>query len=70
MYQYIPVYTVIVLSMFSMYRYVAPVANMLGRVAGNCIPTIPHMFSKHKRAGSPMSSANTAAADGRRGRNV
>jgi hypothetical protein len=57
--------------------YVAPVANMLGRVpliplflAGNSTPTIPHKFSKHKRSAFPMGSADTASADGRRGSNV
>ncbi len=57
--------------------YVAPVANMLGRVpliplflAGNSTPTIPHLFSKQKGSGFPMGSADTAAADGRRGSNV
>jgi hypothetical protein len=56
--------------------YVAPVANLLGRVplislflAGNS-PTIQHKFSKHKGSGSPMGSADTADADGRRGSNV
>ena len=57
--------------------YVAPVANLLGRVpliplflAGNSTPTILHKFSKHKGSGFPMGSADTAAADGRRGSNV
>ena len=57
--------------------YVAPVANVLGRVpliplflAGNSAPTIPHKFSKHKGSGFPMGSADTADADGRRGSNV
>jgi hypothetical protein len=57
--------------------YVAPVANVLGRVpliplflAGNSTPTIPHKFSKHKGSGFPMGSADTADADGRRGSNV
>ena len=59
--------------------YVAPVANVLGRVpliplflAGNSTPTIPHKFSKHNLKGSafPMGSADTANADGRRGSNV
>jgi hypothetical protein len=57
--------------------YVAPVANVLGRVpliplflAGNSAPTIPHKFSKYKGSGFPMGSADTADADGRRGSNV
>jgi hypothetical protein len=57
--------------------YVAPVANVLGRVplmplflAGNSAPTIPHKFSKHKGSGFPLGSAGTADADGRRGSNV
>ncbi len=57
--------------------YVAPVANMVGRVpllplylAGNTTPTIPHKFSKHKGSGFPMGCTNTAAVDGRRGTNV
>mmetsp|Transcript_11450 Transcript_11450/g.24608 ORF Transcript_11450/g.24608 Transcript_11450/m.24608 type:complete len:131 (+) Transcript_11450:1160-1552(+) len=57
--------------------YVAPVANMVGRVplfplylAGNSTPTIPHRFSKHKGSGFPMGSADSAAADGRRGSNT
>ena len=57
--------------------YVAPVANVLGRVpliplflAGNSTPTIPHKFSKHKGSGFPMGSTDTADADGRRGSNV
>ena len=57
--------------------YVAPVANVLGRVpliplflAGNSTPTIPHKFSKHKGSAFPMGSADTANADGRRGSNV
>ncbi len=50
--------------------YVAPVANMVGRVplfplylAGNSTPTIPHKFSKHKGSGFPMGCAHTAAAE-------
>ncbi len=57
--------------------YVAPVAHMLGRVpliplflAGSSTPTTPHIFSKHKGSAFPMGSADTAAADGRRGSNV
>ena len=57
--------------------YVAPVANVLGRVpliplflAGNSTPTIPHKFSKHKGSAFPMGSADTANDDGRCGSNV
>ncbi len=57
--------------------YVAPAANMVGRVpliqlflAGNSTPTIPHPYSQHKRSGFPVGSCDTAAADGRRGSNV
>jgi len=57
--------------------YVAPAANMAGRVpliplflAGNSTPTIPHMFSKRKDSGFPYGCADSAAADGRRGSNV
>ena len=57
--------------------YVAPAANMVGRVpliplflAGNSTPTIPHQYSQHKRSGFPVGSCETAAADGRRGSNV
>ena len=59
--------------------YVAPAANNLkvGRVpliplflAGNSTPTIPHLYSQHKRSGFPVGSCDTAAADGRRGSNV
>ena len=57
--------------------YVAPAANMVGRVpliplflAGNSIPTIPHEHSQHKRSGFPVGTCDTAAADGRRGSNV
>jgi hypothetical protein len=57
--------------------YVAPAANMVGRVplihlflAGNSTPTIPHQYSQHKRSGFPLGSCDTAAADGRRGSNV
>ncbi len=39
-------------------------------LAGNSTPTIPHKFSKHKGAGFPMGSADTADADGMRGTNV
>jgi hypothetical protein len=59
------------------YLYVAPAANMAGRVpliplflAGNSTPTIPHMFSKRKDSGFPYGCADAAAADGRRGSNV
>ena len=59
--------------------YVAPAANMAGRVpliplflAGTPTPTIPHMFSKRKDAGFPFgcASAAQAALDGRRGSNI
>jgi hypothetical protein len=59
--------------------YVAPAANMAGRVpliplfpslAGNSTPTIPHMFSKRKDSGFQYGCADAAAADGRRGSNV
>ncbi len=57
--------------------YVAPAANMVGRVpriplflAGNSTPTIPHMLRKRKDAGFPYGCADAAAADGRRGSNV
>ena len=57
--------------------YVAPAANMVGRIplmplflAGNSTPTIPHKYSKHKSSGFPMGRCDTAAADGRRGSNV
>ena len=56
--------------------YVAPAANMAGRVpliplflAGNSTPTIPHMF-KRKDSGFPYGCADAGAADGRRGSNV
>jgi hypothetical protein len=39
-------------------------------LAGNSTPTIPHKASKHKGSGFPISSADTADADGRHGRNV
>ena len=57
--------------------YVAPAANVLGRVpliplflAGNASRTIPQKFSKHNGSGFPIGSADTANADGRRGSNV
>ena len=57
--------------------YVAPGANVLGRVplfplflAGNSTPTVPHKFSKNKGSGFPMGTADTADAEGRRGSNV
>ena len=57
--------------------FVAPAANMVGRVplnplflAGNSTPTIPHKYSQHKRSGFPVGSCDTAAGDGRRGSNV
>jgi hypothetical protein len=57
--------------------YVAPAANMAGRVpliplflAWNSTPTIPHMFSKRKDTGFPYGCADAAATDGRRGSNV
>ena len=41
--------------------YVAPAANIVGRVplipfflAGNSTPTIPHQYSQHKRSGFPV----------------
>ena len=56
--------------------YVAPAANMVGRVpliplflAGNSTPTIPHQYSQHKRSGFPVGSCDTAAADSRLGSN-
>jgi hypothetical protein len=57
--------------------YVAPAANMIGRVpliplflAGNLTPTIPYQHSQHKRSGFQVGSCDTAAADGRRGSNA
>ena len=57
--------------------YVAPAANMVGRVpliplflAGNSTPTIPHKYSKHKSSGFPAGSCDIADADGKRGSNV
>jgi hypothetical protein len=57
--------------------YVAPAANMVGRVpliplimAGNLTPTIPQQYSQHKRSGFPVGSCDTAAADGGCGSNV
>ena len=57
--------------------YVAPAANMVGRVpliplflAGNSTPTIPHEYNQHKRSGFRVGTCDTAAADGRRGSNV
>ena len=57
--------------------YVAPAANMIGRVpliplflAGNSTPTIPHQYSRHKRSGFPVGSCDSAAADGQRGSHV
>ncbi len=57
--------------------YVAPAANMVGRVpliplflAGNSTHTIPHQYSQHKRSCLPVGSCDAAAADGRRGSNV
>ena len=50
---------------------------MVGRVpliplflAGNLTPTIPHLYSNHKRSGFPVGSCDTATADGLRGSNV
>ena len=58
-------------------RYVAPAANMVGRIPliplflfGNSTPTIPHKYSQHKRSGFPVGSCDTAAADGLRESNV
>ena len=57
--------------------YVAPTANMVGRVpliplffAGTSTPTIPHKCTKHKNSGFPAGSCDTADADGKRGSNV
>jgi hypothetical protein len=57
--------------------YLAPAANMVGRVpliplflAGNSTPTIPHKYNQHKRSGFSLGSCDTAAADGRHGCNV
>ncbi len=57
--------------------YVAPAANMVGRIpliplflAGNSTHTIPHKYSQHKRSGFPVGSCDTAAADGSSGSNV
>ncbi len=59
--------------------YVAPVQNMSGRdpgplipffLAGNSIPTIPHLHSKRRDSGFPMGCADSAAVDGRSGSNV
>ena len=57
--------------------YMAPAANMIGRVpliplflAGNSTPMIPHQYSQHKRSGFPVGSCDTAAADGWRGSNA
>ncbi len=57
--------------------YVAPAANMVGRVAliplflaGNSTPTIPHQYSQHKRSGFLVGSRDTAAADCRCGSHV
>jgi hypothetical protein len=57
--------------------YFTLIYNVVGRVpliplfmAGNSTPTIPHKFSKHKSSGFSMGSADSAAADGRRGCNV
>jgi hypothetical protein len=57
--------------------YVAPAANMVGRVplsppflAGNLTPAISHMLSKRKDSGFPYGCADAATADRRRGSNV
>ncbi len=57
--------------------YVAPAANMMGRVpliplflAGNTTTTISHKYSQHKRSGFPAGTFDIAAADCRRGSNV
>ncbi len=59
--------------------YVAPAANMVGRVpltplflAGNTTSTIPHKYSQHhdKRSSFPVGTCDAAAADGRSGSNV
>ncbi len=57
--------------------YLAPAANMVGRVPliplflpGNLTNTIPHQYSQHKRSGFPVGSCDTAAADGQRGSNL
>ena len=57
--------------------YVAPAANMVGRVpliplflAGNTTPTIPHKYRQHQRSGFPVGICDSAAADGRRGSNA
>ncbi len=57
--------------------YVAPAANMVGRVpliplflAGNSTPTIPHQYSQHKRSGFPVGTCDTAAAYGQHGSNA
>ncbi len=61
--------------------YVAPAANMVGRVpltplflAGNTTSTIPHKYRQHrdKRSSFPASAGNcdAAAADGRSGGKV
>ncbi len=49
--------------------------NMVGRVPLiqlflNSTPTIPQLYSQHKRSGFPVGSCDTAAADGPRGSNV
>jgi hypothetical protein len=57
--------------------YVAPAANMVGRVpliplflAGNTTPTIPHKYSQHQKSGFPVGICDSAAEDGRRGSNA
>ena len=57
--------------------YVADIQNMMGRaplmplfLAGNSIPTIPHIFSKCKDSGFPYGCADAAATEGRRSSNV
>jgi hypothetical protein len=51
----------------AMYWYISLIFSWL---AGNSTPTVPHKFSKHKSSGFSMGSADSAAADGRRGCNV
>jgi hypothetical protein len=59
--------------------YVAPAANMVGRLplaplflAGNTTSTIPHKYSQHsdKRSSFPAGTCDPASADGRSGSNV
>ncbi len=57
--------------------YVAPAANMVGRIPlmpcfldGNVTPIIPHKYSKNKSSCFLAECADTAEEDGRRGSNV